>query len=154
MPVFFVTPWRGACHFSPITISGQTGGIVQMLHISSPEEKDDPDLLYSTWLDLFFLKLYNFFGTTNHFWLPYTKKREAHSPIWHIKQCFSWTEFSGIFFLNWEINLNFYACVWCNWWKEIVCHEIYLVATKHALWPSGHLLQSWGWWSKGKQRHV
>lgn len=152
MPVFFVTPWRGACYSSPITTSGQTGGIVQMLHISCEVQKKKTILIFYIQYD--WICTFSNTTTTNHFWLPYTKRREAHSPIWHIKQCFSWTVFRDFFFFNWEINLNFDACAWCNWWKEIACHEISLVDTKHALWPSGHLLQSWGWWSKGKQRHV
>lgn len=40
MPVFFITPWRGACYFLPITISGQTGGIVQMLHTYGVQKKN------------------------------------------------------------------------------------------------------------------
>lgn len=46
MPVFFVTPWRGACYFSPITISGQTGGIVQRLHIAYEVQKKKRILIF------------------------------------------------------------------------------------------------------------
>jgi len=58
-----------------------------------------------------------------------------------------------LFFLLGKNNLNPYARV-LNRWKEIACHEIYLVAKKHVLWTSGDLLQSWSSQSKGIQRHI
>lgn len=156
MPRFFITPWRGACYFLPITISGQTGGIAQMLHISY-KVQNKKMILFSyiqyNWICTFsntttFLEPQTIFGR------PTLKKEKHILPSGTQSSVFHEQSFQDFFFFNWEINLNFYACVWCNWWKEIACHEIYLVASAHALWPSGHLLQNWAWWSKGKQIHV
>lgn len=46
MPVFFVTPYRRSHYFSPITISGQIGGIVRKLHNSCKVQKKKTILIF------------------------------------------------------------------------------------------------------------
>ena len=93
MPIFFITPQRGGCYFSPITI---------LVHTQGTKKKKQPWPLNfgMTGLVLSLCESYNLFRTTMTFWLPYTKRKEASSQLPCEVVLLKKTNFQWIFFLR------------------------------------------------------